>query len=234
MLKKSKILLGLTTTTGSDWNKKLSDIDRLDLKEMSLFLTGVNYTERSYIYDKLESTSLKNIPHVHLRSDMTEDEIEYLLKKFNVKYFNIHSNNTKYPFDRKIIDKFKDQIYIENNDVLTNNNIDEINSIAGLCLDVSHFENYCLYNGKDNDFHEFENMLNSNKIGCSHISSIRENSPKVKEDGKISYSYHVFNNLSDFDYLKKYEKYFSEFLSLELENDFNEQIKARGYIENLF
>ena len=55
-----KILLGLTTTPGSDWRKKVSEIDKLGLKELALFPTCLNEQERKELYGLLEKTKLKD------------------------------------------------------------------------------------------------------------------------------------------------------------------------------
>ena len=45
------------------------------------------------------------------------------------------------------------------------------------------------------------------------------------------YDSHNFENLSEFDYLKKYPKnYFSNLIALELENSIKEQLVAKEYI----
>lgn len=233
MLLKSKILLGLTTTTGSDWRKKISDIDRLNIQDIALFLTGIDRSLRLELYELIEKTNLKKISHIHLRNDMGEDEISYLINKFDVKYLNIHSSNTKHLFDINIINKFKNNIYIENNYLLLDENREELNSVSGVCIDFSHFEAYFLENGLDDKYLQYEKIVEDYKIGCCHVSAVKKNKDNDSYDTH-RFDFHCFDKLSEFDYLKKYEKYFPEFLSLELENDFDEQIKVRGYVENLF
>lgn len=205
MLKNSKILLGLTTTKGSDWVKKINDIDRFNISEVALFLTGIDYFERIKLYELIEKTNLKSIPHVHLRDDMKSEEIEYLINRFDTRVFNIHSSYTDYPFDFNIIKKFSVNIYIENNKILTNKNKLELNNCAGLCVDFAHLESYILNNNgiMDNNCLEYIDIMNIYKIGCCHVSAIKSVKTKHYFNDKYSFDFHKFLELSEFDYLKK-------------------------------
>ncbi|MDZ4384981.1 MAG: hypothetical protein U0944_01030, partial [Candidatus Moranbacteria bacterium] len=84
-----QILLGLTTTLGSDWRMKAEEIDRLGIKELALFLTCLGSEDRRELYGLLENTSLESIPHVHLRDDMELWELDYLVEKYHTQVFNI-------------------------------------------------------------------------------------------------------------------------------------------------
>lgn len=75
------------------------------------------------------------------------------------------------------------------------------------------------------------NLSKKFPIGCAHVSA----KPKFKyflaRVFKKVGAHYAFG-LSEFDYLKKYTKYFPEYLSLELENDFEKQLEIKKYIEN--
>ena len=84
------ILLSVTTTTGSDWKKMVADINKLKIEEVALFPTAILRKEREELYQLLDSSSIESIPFVHLRRDMLPSELEYLIKKYKTKVFNIH------------------------------------------------------------------------------------------------------------------------------------------------
>ncbi|MEF3692428.1 MAG: hypothetical protein V3574_05240 [Candidatus Moraniibacteriota bacterium] len=223
-MQENKILLSLTTTPKSDWRKKIADIDRLELKEVSLFLTGIEKDEREKLYALLEKTSLKSVPHIHLRNDMGRDEITYLLERYQTSLLNIHPvEKSKHLFDKEILEPFRNKIYVENGHVLASD--EELKYYAGVCLDFSHWE----YFGKKIKSYdeELRNLASHHKIGCCHISAFR------KVAFFFDISFHYGRAQEDFDYIKKYQKYLPEIISLELENDFEEQIKFKKYLEKI-
>ncbi len=224
---KKNILLSLTTTIGSDWREKIIEASALGISEVSLFLTGITPEERKELYGLLEKSPIKNIPFVHLRSDMSLDEIDYLIKNFGTKIFNIHSSRSKYPFPVEF-EKYSSIIYIENANVIPFE--EELNQYAGLCLDFAHWENGIMAGipGYEN----LKKLADKYKIGCVHISAIRSK-PKKDNENVTDYSCHKFNNLDEFDYMKKYIKYLPEIISLELTNSFAEQLKAKECLEKI-
>ncbi len=224
---KKNILLSLTTTIGSDWREKIIEASALGISEISLFLTGITPEERKELYGLLEESPIKNIPFVHLRSDMSLDEIDYLIKNFETKIFNIHSSRSRYPFPANFV-KYSSIIYIENANVIPFE--EELNQYAGLCLDFAHWESGILAGipGYEN----LKKLADKYKIGCAHVSAIRNYSEK-DDEGVMDFSYHSFNSLEEFDYMKKYIKYLPEIISLELTNPFAEQLKAKEYLEKI-
>lgn len=234
MLKKisrKNFLVGLTTTKGSDWRAKIREIDELGIEKLALFVTCLNENERKECYQLLEKTSLKEIPFCHIRSDMPFEELDYLVKRWQTKVFNLHTRKEfafKYDYDNS---PYKDKIYIEN--VYFGLPEEEVKKFAGICLDLAHLENDRLIRSE-----VFENslkMLEKYPIGCNHISGIFAVPEEIIEDsGVIRYDKHFFTTLKDFDYLKRYPlKYFSKSCALEVENPFKEQLEAIEYIYQL-
>lgn len=223
---KHVILPGLTTLT--DWQSKIEEIDILQIKEMALFLTGLKEVERKELYLKLEKTKLKTIPHVHLREDMRSDEINYLIKKYKVKYFNIHPQPYFLPLLK--LKKYHNQIYIENLKSIDHGFYYYLEHSAGLCLDFAHWEDFGvrLHN---HGYKEFDQIVNKYKIGCCHVSAVKNKIGIDSFSQMKCYSRHVFKNLQEFDYLKKYKKYLPKYVSLELENSLGEQLIAAKYIK---
>lgn len=166
------ILLTITTTGGSDWKDKITEIDKLMLEEVALFPTCLNKEERKELYDLLKKTKLKRIPFVHLRSDFDENEINWLRENFKTEVFNTHSERL-YPL-KYSWDKYKkDFIYLENTHLGFPE--DELNDYAGICIDFSHLENdKILFSDR---YRQSLRMIKNHKIGCAHLSAIK----KIKE-----------------------------------------------------
>ncbi len=216
-----KILLGLTTTKKSNWREKIKEIQKYEIKDIALFLTGIPFEERKELYKLLENTNIDFIYHAHLRNDMTVDEVSYLSSRYNVQAFNIHSLRSTYASEKELIKHFKSKIYIENTSVVPKE--EELKGCAGFCVDFSHWEVQ-----RFTHWYEYRNMkklLEKYKIGCSHISAVKR---KLKI---FSYDNHNAKDYKNFNYLSKYKKYLPEFMSLELENSFAEQMKIKNYIE---
>lgn len=231
-----KILLGLTTITAGEWKNKVKEIDELGLKEIALFPTCLNIKERQELYRLLEKTKLEKIPHVHLRSDMELFELDYLTAKYKTEVFNIHSSSSLFPFLVQYNDYDK-RIYIENTpgDPPTEN---DLKKYAGLCLDLSHWEITKLEAGEAGN----ENLLikkfaDKHRIGCNHISGIKPKK-KVIHDRFLnkdfsSYGSHWLDDLSEVDYVKKYQNYLAEIISLEFENPLKRQLEVKEYLEKI-
>lgn len=232
-----KILLGLTTTLDSDYKAKVEEINKFELNELALFLTAIGVDKRRDLYALLEQTSLKEVPHVHLRNDAQLWECEYLVKRFNTQVFNIHGKETNHPFlnFKEVLGSFLLRTYIENTTSVPTE--DELEDFGGLCIDFSHWQDYLLQESIDYN-NEMLDRLKKFSVGCSHVSAV-ENKLQRKEDvadPKIiyeGYSKHMFSNLKEFDYLNNFVKYLPSLISLELENSFEEQLKAKKYIEQL-
>lgn len=218
-----KILLGLTTTPGSDWREKIEEINKFNIEEIALFPTYLKLPDRKILYNLLDKSKVKSIPHVHIREDFEIEEIDYLVKKYNVKVFNIHC-------DQKGLDafnkckKYQKLSYFENQRI-DNPDVFEryLGLSGGICVDFSHLDDNIFTSKRNVKF--INEWMKKYPIGCCHVSAIR----------RIlfwSHSYHKFKKLSDLDYIIKYKEYLPELISLELENSFEEQIKAREYLKS--
>jgi len=233
MRKKPKILLGLTTTKGSDWRGKVKEIDKLGLKEIALFPTCLKIKERRELYKSLEKTNLKEIPVVHLRHDFKKWELAYLIKRFKTKSFNTHFDKVNKNFLAASKGNLK-KVYLENHIDFSNDSFHLLDIFAGLCLDVSHWHDYNQIQ-KLGNYKKFPGILKKYKIGFCHISAMGEkpvfeieNKRRVKH-----YNSHWLRDLSELDYVKKYVKYLPEFCAIELENPLEEQLEAKRYLEKI-
>lgn len=235
---KTKFLLGLTTTPGSDYLAKIGELKQFGITEVAFFPTALNPEERKHFYEIMDTSPLKSIPHVHLRDDMEPWEIEFLQKRFGTQIFNIHCGKDHYcfPWFQQKYAHLCPNTFMENT-ALVPEEI-ELSEIGGLCLDFSHWEKFSqLENGQI--YHQtLLDRLHNHAVGCAHISAIRTKlfeSPAAIQPEKINriYSCHSFQDLAEFDYVKKYLAYLPALTSLELENSFADQLKAKAYLEKI-
>ncbi len=228
------ILPGLTTTPRSDWREKVREIDMLGLKEIALFPTFLEIEERKELYDLLEKTYLEKIPHVHLRDDMEEWELDYYLRRWQSQVFNIHSNRAGSAFLEKT--SHRDIIFIENLAKIDEYYIKNVEISGGICIDFSHWQDQGKF--QDNEgYDRFESLIEKYKVGCSHISAIVAEpfeyiDPKSGKRRMIRDD-HFMSRLSQLDYMKDYVQYLPEYVSIELENPFEEQLEAKKYLEKI-
>ena len=221
MLKKEQFLPAVTTT--KEYRGKIKEIDELSLERVALFPTFLSLEKRKELYELLEKTTLKKIPFCHLRSDMEIWELDYLIKRWDCKVFNIHTEK-EYPLTYDY-SKYKKMIYIEN--VYFALDEKEIKEFAGVCLDISHLESERVL--RREVYQQNINTLEKFQIGCNHISAVI--GPHQDENNHTVISNHTMCDLSNLDYLKNYpEKYFSQYCAIELENSLKEQLKAINYI----
>lgn len=231
-MQKIKIIPTITTTPGSNWREKMSEISKLGIEEAAIFPTCLEKEKRNELYRLIEKSSLKRIPYVHLRNDMGIEELDYFVQNFKTEVFNIHTNR-EYPF---ICDysKYRKMIYIEN--VFCPLNEKELASFGGVCVDFSHLENDRLFN--ERKFEQNIKIVEKFKIGCNHISAVKKefwlDFKNSYEKNKKRYDYHSFKELAEFDYLENYPlKYFSSLVAMELENSIEEQLRAGEYIKKI-
>jgi hypothetical protein len=228
MVNKRKILPSITTTSGSDWKAQLKEVKELKLKEIAIFPTCLKEKERKKFYSLIEKTGIKSIPFCHLRSDMKIEELDFLIKNYKTRVFAIHGQSENpliYDYS-----KYKNMIYVENVYHLFNEK--ELDYFGGVCLDFSHLENDRILH--KNKFKKIIKIIKKYPIGCNHISVVKKNSRWDEKESSLCYCGHYFENLSEFDYLKRYPKnYFSNIVAIELENSIKEQLLAKEYIINI-
>lgn len=233
-----KILLGLTTDSGTRaWKDKVKAIDEFDIEEIGLFPTPLVRSQRNELYSLLEKTNLKSIPHVHLREqDFGRDEVDYLIKRYHTKVFNLHPSRMSVKFIEDNQD-LKDIIFLENLNKIFENFGAMLEKCGGICLDFSHYKDFGLLQ-KEKSYSGFEELLDRYNIGCNHISAIKKTIQYLedKQHNKLvgGYNDHYFSDLSEFDYVKEMPKrYFADYISIELENSFKEQLRVKEYLEKI-
>lgn len=225
--KEKKLLPTITTTSGSDWRVKIKEIQELGIKEIALFFTCLNKNERKELFQLLKKTSVESIPLVHIRNDMTLQELDFLVKNYDTQVFNTHSQ-FEFPIIYNYL-KYKKNIFIEN--VYHPLDEKEIKNFGGICLDFSHLENDRILNKKK--FEHDLKIIEKFPIGANHISVMKKFT-HIDEADEVRYDDHYLEDYSELDYLKKYPaKYFSPFIAIELRDSIKEQLLAKDYIINL-
>lgn len=229
-----RILLGLTTTYGSNWRRSMREIDELHISEIALFPTCLKATERKEYFLELEKTSLKLVPFTHVRTDMSREEIDLIRNKYNCHIFNIHSDATTDDFLSKVED-IRDEFFVENGE---NYQIDDYfwqiaGNVGGLCVDFAHWHDYGILRN-DPNYQSFGDKILNYKIGCCHLSAIQSKptiGSNLKGEMEPFHSAHMLKGLEEMNYLKDYKKYFPEVCAIELGNSLTEQLKVKEYIE---
>jgi len=230
---KRKILLGLTTITPGQWKNKVKEIDELGIKEIALFPTCLNLNQRKILYKLLEKTGIRSIPHVHLREQDNESwELDYFVRKYGTKAFNVHNDSGIRRF-LETNKKYRKMIFLENTSASYENFTEILKLCGGICLDLSHYYDRTFMMTGDQR-RMFDKLLKLNKIGLNHISAVGKKIMVHHDDftGKDHYGYnkHWFENLNEFDYVKKYKKFLASIISLELENPLIQQVRVKNYL----
>jgi len=211
-----KILVGITGKSDRDWQNKLKEIKHYHLKEVALFLELFDGKQRKKIYQALKNFDLK-IPLIHIRNDMSRDELKYLIDKYKAPCLTIHEDSFKY------LDKWHgcyQHLFLElNYDNFINAQVN-LNRIGGLCLDLSHFKA-----SEERWSKEFIFAIrkSKNKFVCNHLNGF---SYKKKID------VHHIKNLNEFDYLDTLPAFvFGKIIALETFNSIKMQLKFKAYLE---
>jgi hypothetical protein len=226
------ILLGLTTTPGSDWRDKIDEIKEMRLTELALFPTFLKPNERQELYRLLEQTPLVSIPYVHLRDDFTADEIDYFINKYQTKVFSCHADPAGYAFLNRV-PKYNSLIYIENprdDKAYAGFNLPILtqHQATGICLDLAHAASTAKTNKKN--YSTLIDIINKLPVAINHVGGFKS---------KTSFNFfhstdhkHHIDSLNDFDYLKDLpNNFFAKYICLELENSFLEQQEVKQYLE---
>ncbi len=227
-----KILPSITTYLTPDWPARIRQLDDLGIKEIALFLTAISGQDRERLYKLLIQTKLQKITHVHLRDDMQPWELDWLVDNYKTGLFNIHA---KPEFLKLLAEnkKHAGKIYVENGGRIDQEFIEFLPQCFGLCIDFSHWAVGKLFNRPGYD--KFEEIVNKNKIGCSHVSAFSPQGILVQapDETYTSHAPHDFRTLDELGYLVQFKKYLPEYVSLELFNPLKEQLKAKEYLEKL-
>lgn len=217
---KAELLVGLTGKTGGQVAMKLRDAEKRKLKRATLFLEVLQPSQRQRVYDALESSSVRELPMVHIRNDMKRDELKLLVKEYGAEYMTIHENT----FSN--LEKWKGyykHLFLELNYDNMLSHIVNVRKVGGFCIDLSHFKA-----DEEKWSKEFEYVLRNRKgsiVGCNHLNG---------------YSYarnqdlHTVRGIHDFLYLKTLPEFvFGRVIGMEMFNTVDEQLKFKTHIKRM-
>jgi len=223
--KPKKILVGLTMTPGSDWRGKVEEMRRLGITEIALFPTFLKKPEREELYALLGDIDGLVIPHIHLRDDMDGDEISYLEERFRPVAYNIHDRPRHVP----AFVPFREKIFVENHFHPFPDGI--VDEYAGICLDTQHYR-FARFRSPGTH-RALSALLESGvAVGCCHISPF----PAFRNifgRRRLGVEEHYAMDFREFDYVKDYVAYLPEYVSIEAENSFEEQLRIRERLETI-
>jgi len=223
----SRIIVGITGNKTIHWQSKLSEIEKYKIIKAALFLECFKQSQRQKIYQALLGSAIKSIPLVHIRNDMTRQELKFLSENFGSQYFTIHEDSFK------ALAKWRGyykKLFLELNTDNFVSEIVDVEKIGGFCVDLSHFKA-----AEQKWSHEFTYIISQNN----------KNNKKIKKNKQFlfacnhlnGYSYkkntdlHTVNSFQDFDYLKTIPKFlFGQVIALECNNSITEQLKFKQYL----
>jgi hypothetical protein len=222
---KHEILLGLTTTPNSDWRGKVEEMKKFGIKRIALFPTFLPIEQRKELYDALSAIENLEIPHVHLRNeDMEAWEMELFEKKYKTSVYNIHMG-----YDlNECLEKYRNKIFVENHF----KPFDEkyLAGLAGICFDVQHYKRSKIEAPKA--YSQVKELLKKYPIGCCHLSAFPQLRYMFRRLWK-RVGGHYMLGLSELDYIGQYRQYLPYYISLEMENSFEQQLRAKDHLENI-
>jgi hypothetical protein len=213
-----RILVGITSKDDFHWPQQLAEVEKFKITEVSLFLEKLPYSQRKKVYQSLLKSKIKRIPLVHLRHDMSKDEIEFLVKNYHSEFLTIHEINFNYLEQWQ---GFYSSLFLElNADNRLSPKVD-VQKIGGFCVDLSHFKK-----AEAKFTREFAYTLKRKEFSryfrCNHLNGY---SPVENAD------LHTITSLKDFDYLTTLPKFlFSDVIALEVENSIADQLKFKKYL----
>ena len=217
------ILVGVTGQKERDWRNKLGEIEKFKITEVALFLECFDKEQRKKIYNALLTSKIKSIPLVHIRNDMTVDELKFLKQNFKIRYFTIHEEN----FARGDIKKWKGfykNLCLEMNfDNIVSDKV-SVKKIDGFCVDLAHFKVALEKLSKDFEY-VFKRREIRKYFDCNHVNGWN---PKTNCD------MHTINGRKDFDYLKTLPKFlFGKIIAIEAFNPIKKQLEFKKYLADL-
>ena len=221
------VLPSLTTTDRAACDRFLEAMGPAGISRIAFFATAVPAADRKAIYSQLEAVPGLQIPHVHVRTDFDQGELEYCRDRFATVRFNVHpaASTHPYPALASMPAQLRSLFYLENVEVCPEE--EELDACGGFCADYAHAES-ARHRGDDAYYRRFLKLLDYSPPGCCHVSAVRVGSHNRYNGGPDQ---HRLSALSDLDYLERYKgRLPRQWVSLELENDLDEQLACREYL----
>ncbi|OJI06320.1 hypothetical protein BK004_04105 [bacterium CG10_46_32] len=193
---------------------RIREINALGLKEISLFVTGYEKKGRDYVHEKLKTTGIVSIPHVHIRADQTEHEVRHYMETYGTRRFTTHYEYI--PYFTKFSADVRACIGIENNnDFKLDKKLDRF---GGLVIDLSHYVDV----REQGIARDIERALERLPVLVNHASAVTA----------ASESRHFARSVQQYAYLRTMpKKCFSEVVSLEIGNTLAAQLSFIPFIK---
>ena len=220
-MKKLNIIVGLTGSDSRECQRKIAAAARLRLPVVALFLERLDPEERCRVYAALEKSGLKNIPLVHIRLDMSREELVMLSQKYKTKYFTIHEDHFA------VIKKWRGfyrNLYLEmTTDDYVAANV-KVEQIGGFCVDLAHYKRQLMAATKDFAY-VYDHRRNRRLFVCNHLNGY---------DPKTNLDVHRLRSKKDLSFLKDLPHFlFGRVIALEMDNPIKQQLAYRDYIWSL-
>lgn len=215
-----RILLSVTGERPDQMEAKFNEINNLGIAEAALFWECHDRKTRDSLYPLLLKSNLKRIPFIHIREDVTEDEIEFFKATYKTVYFNIHEDHFKL---LKNWQKNFKNLYLEMNFDGDISKEVKVRRVGGFCVDLAHFKSAIARGAKE--AHYVISKKDKMSFECNHLGGYDE---ELKKD------VHYADSLRRFDYLTTLPKFvFGKVIALEIDNPIAEQIKFKDYIAGI-
>lgn len=220
-MKKYKIIVSITGKNAKECINKINEAIKFKLPEVALFLERLKLSDRQRVYDSLKKSNIRSIPLVHLRADMTRDEVKMLFLRYKVKCFTIHEDHFKIIKNWR---GFYKKLYLEmSTDDYVAPNV-KVEKIGGFCVDLAHYRKQAILN--NNDYKYVYKYRNNKKLFiCNHLSGY---DPKANQD------MHLVQSKKDFLYLRDLPDFiFGKLIAFEIDNSIEEQLNYNDFIKSL-
>lgn len=197
---------------------KIKELDRYKIDTAALFLTMVDKSERKSVYKALLESNIKRIPFVHLRNDMSVQEINLLEQNFQPSYYNIHETGFRYYHKWP---KIAPKIYLELGGLGKHNPAAKVEKLAGFCIDLAHFK-VGEVGGSETYRYAVSKKKCKSLFACNHLNGY---------DARKNNCNHHPHTIRQFDFLQDLPSYlFGKLIALEMENPIKEQLVWRKKI----
>jgi hypothetical protein len=210
---------------GSTWREKIAELEPLGIRQVGLFVTGLQKAERKGCYRELLALREHHpfsISFVHAVSDMDDAEYAFLRHEFGTRWFNLHPLR-EFPLIHPLSDETRSFITIENSCFVDLIQIQDLQGFAGLCIDIAHLEDTRLVN--PSGYGQILELCEAFPVRANHISASITPASEVYRGFPKHSSHHLAAEV-ELNYLSQMPKeVVGEVVALELENPLAEQLR---------
>jgi hypothetical protein len=233
--RKDGFLVSVTTldlNPESSWRSKIREVHQLKIPEIAVFLTGLkDAAERRECFlllSEIKKRQPLRVPFIHAVTTMREEEYQEWTNAFGTEYFNLHPAS-EYPLIHPYSRILRRRLLIENNSSTTSLSQTDLDGFAGVCLDLSHYEEMRRIAPTEHD--KLSSLLLKVPIFANHISAI-DRIPRQEENRRPEYANHLLTPNGGVRYLDQFPRQvWGKWKALELENSIQEQVEVLGELK---